>query len=143
MSETELWGRTHTDLGNPFDQWIDAAFGPLGGGDGGLRAARTDVQDLGHAFRVQAELPGITREQLKIRIKGAEVEIRGETASTTSEESSRFLYRERRAGGFLRSFELPEPVVGAKAQATLKDGVLTLDLPKEHPETAAVEVPIR
>lgn len=141
-----------TDIDRAFDDMraglLDAfgiaPFGrPLriGGGEGGLlRAARTDVEDTGGAYKIVADVPGIPKEKIEIRVRGTNVEIRGEHASAAEAPAGRYVHRERRAAGFFRSVELPEPVVAADAKAKVENGVLELELPKLHPAPTTDEV---
>lgn len=101
----------------------------------GLRPPRTDVTDTGASYRVVAEIPGIPKEKLDIRVRGPTVEIRGEGGSETEEKAEHYLRRERTYSGYYRSLELPEPVVAAEAKAKVVNGVLTLELPKQTPTT--------
>ncbi len=111
-----------------------------------LRAAPSDISDLGAAYRVVAELPGIPKESLEVTVRGTTVEIKGEQAEEKEERGKgEVLHRERTYRGFYRSFELPEPVVAKEATAKLENGLLELDLPKEHPtpEPGEVKVPVQ
>lgn len=110
----------------------------------GLRAARTDIQDTGKAFKISAEIPGIPKEKLEVHVRGPNVEIRGEQSNGADGTKDGFVHRERTYAGFYRAFELPEPVVGTKATAKYQDGVLVLELPKEKPveEPADVRVTV-
>lgn len=108
----------------------------------GVRAPRMDVTDTGSAYKVVAEIPGIPKEKLDIRVRGPSVEIRGEAGTETEEKHERFLHRERTYSGYYRAFELPEPVVGAEAKAKVTDGVLELELPKQNPKIPENEVKI-
>ena len=148
----------------PIDPWTDldssldalrsrflATFGGFpylsdGTGDASsLRPARVDVTDTGAAYRITAELPGIPKEKLEILVKGNEVEIRGEQATASdSKDGSTYLRRERSYAGYYRGLELPEPVVGKDATAKLEQGLLVLELPKEHPtpNPSEVKVPV-
>lgn len=109
-----------------------------------LRPARVDVSDTGTGYRIVAEVPGIPKEKLAIRVKGADVEIRGEAATETEEQKrgGSYLRRERTYAGYYRTLELPEPVIGKDATARLEHGVLVLDLPKEHPTPHPAEVTV-
>lgn len=108
-----------------------------------LRSACADVSDLGNAYHVTAEMPGIPKEALEVTVRGHTVEIRGEQAQEKEEKKAgELLHRERTYRGFYRSFELPEPVVAKEAKATLENGLLELDLPKEHPTPSAGEVKV-
>ena len=123
------------------------AFGlpTFGAGEGTspfLRAARVDVTDTGAAYRIVAEIPGIPKEKLDIRVRGTTVEIRGEHAQESEEKGREFVHRERTYAGFYRALTLPEPVVGPRAVATVENGLLTLELPKEHPEPTPTEVKV-
>jgi HSP20 family protein len=82
---------------------------------------------------VIAEIPGIPREKLDVRVRGTAVEIRGESGTGTEEKDERYLHRERTYAGYYRVLELPEPVVGTDAKATVVNGLLELDLPKQNP----------
>ncbi len=130
--------------GRCVDAWDVTPFVPTWSEGGELfRPARLDVTDVGSAFRVVAEIPGIPKERLDIRVRGSEVEIRGEQVEEKAEPGAGFVYRERRSAGFYRGLELPEPVVASDAKAKLENGVLELELPKQHPTPASPEVRVR
>jgi HSP20 family molecular chaperone IbpA len=107
-----------------------------------LRPARTDVTDTGASYRIVAEIPGIPKDQLDVRVRGSSVEIRGETASPTPKDGESLVWRERFAAGYFRTLELPEPVIATDAKAKVENGVLELDLPKQHPTPAPAEVKV-
>jgi len=108
----------------------------------GLRTPRMDVTDEGTAYKVVAEIPGIPKEKLDIRVRGTAVEIRGESEAETEEKREQYLHRERSYSGYYRSFELPEPVVATDAQAKVTNGVLELELPKQNPKPSEQEVKV-
>jgi len=116
-------------------------FGPFES-EPGFRAPRTDVTDTGTAYKVVAEIPGIPKEKLDIRVRGATVEIRAEHEAEKEEKEERYLRRERTYSGYYRAFELPEPVVAADAKAKVQDGVLELELPKQTPTPSEEEVKV-
>ena len=148
-SHSDLW----TDLDRVFDElrerrsgpWDVRAFGPiyarLGPADGRfLRAARTDVTDTGTSYKIVAEVPGIPKDKLDIRVRGTSVEIRGENSEASEKKDGEFVHRERTYAGYFRQLELPEGVVAAEARAKVENGLLELELPKEHPSPANGEV---
>jgi len=118
--------------------WDAGASGPI------FRAARTDLEDTGTAYRLTAEVPGIPKEKLDIRVRGTTVEIRGEQAEATEAKSTDYLHRERRYAGYYRLVQLPEAVVAKSATAKVENGVLELTLPKETPtpQDGEVKVPV-
>jgi len=127
--------------------WELGPFGPMfvarvSGAEPALRPARTDVTDTGAAYKVIAEVPGIPKERLDIRVRGTSVEIRGEHSSSEETKESEFVHRERTYAGYYRHLEFPEAVVAAEAKAKVENGVLELELPKEHPTPADTEVKV-
>ena len=117
-------------------------FGPFEA-EPGLRAPRMDVADMGTAYKVVAEVPGIPKEKLDIRVRGSAVEIRAEQGTNTEEKDERYLRRERTYSGYYRALELPEPVVASDTKAKVVDGILELELPKQHPTAGSDEVRVR
>ncbi len=141
-----------TDFDRMFDEmrsrFFDAfgvapfgAFFPATHHAGGVfRPARTDITDTGNAYKITAEIPGIPKDHLDIRIRGSAIEIRAESETKHEEKNAEFLHRERAYQGFYRALELPEPVVATEAKAKVENGVLELDLPKQHPTPSPAEV---
>jgi HSP20 family molecular chaperone IbpA len=121
-----------------------AGFAPTLRSDGAVfRPARTDVADTGSSYRIVAEIPGIPKEKLDIRIRGTTVEIRGEQAEEKETKGASFVHRERAYQGYYRTLELPEPVVAAEAKAKVDHGLLELELPKQHPSPGPSEVRVK
>ena len=131
-----------------FENWDLAPFGrpfaPVETREGTLfRAARTDVTDTGKSYRLTVEIPGIPKDKLDIRIRGSSVEIRGEATSEKEEkDEAAYIHRERTYAGFYRNLELPEPVIATDAKAKVENGLLELELPKQHPTPSSAEVKI-
>lgn len=82
-------------------------------------------------YMVEAFLPGVSTENLDIQIESNVVTIKGEL-KIEGNEDDRYLLRERPAGMFHRSIELPDDVDADQVEAELKNGVLTLRLPKSE-----------
>jgi len=92
-------------------------------------APRTNLYDAGNHFEIKAEVPGLTKEDLNLRIQGNYLEISG-IRKADAPEGYKAHRVERAAGSFIRSFTLPADVDTEKVEAGLKDGILTLTLPK-------------
>ncbi len=122
---------------SPFPIGPDGTNGPLA-----RRLPRTDIQDTGAAYKIVAEIPGIPKDRLEIRVKGTNVEIQAEKEETTESKDTPFVRRERSYLGFYRNFELPEPVVAADVTAHLENGILELSLPKQTPTPSTEEVKV-
>lgn len=94
-----------------------------------------DLQETATAYRLSAEVPGVEAKQLDVKIKDGVVTISGERTSERAEDQGNYHRRETCYGAFSRSIELPGAVDDDKVSAQLKDGVLTLELPKRADPT--------
>lgn len=103
-------------------------------------APRTNLYEKGEAFEIRAEVPGVEKEDLAVKIQGNYLEIRG-TRKSDAPEGYKPHKSERATGKFSRSFTLPADVDSSKVEATLKEGVLYLTLPK-HGAAAARKISV-
>ncbi len=90
---------------------------------------RTNMYDSGDHFEIRAEVPGLAKDDLGIKIQGNYLEISG-TRKSDAPEGYKAHRVERKASTFTRSFTLPADVDVEKVEAGLKNGILTLTLPK-------------
>jgi len=81
------------------------------------------------ALYAEAEVPGLSMDDLEVSVMGNELSIRGERKDQPAEGVS-YHRRERGVGGFSRVVRLPGDIDAGKVQANLRDGVLTITLPK-------------
>lgn len=82
-----------------------------------------------HAI-VQAELPGVSPDQVEISVIGESLNIRGEGAAANMDGEVTYHRQERSCGKFDRSIELPFPVNSDKVEAKMNNGILTIILPR-------------
>jgi HSP20 family protein len=94
---------------------------------------RVDVAELDNAYEVKADIPGVKKEDINVRIDGNVVQIDAEVKreSESKDKAGKVLRSERYYGNITRSFSLADDVDEAKAEAKYADGVLTLKLPKK------------
>lgn len=97
-----------------------------------VSAFRTDVSDTGDAFKLEAELPGFNKDDIKIDIENDCLTISAERKLDTTDEDkkSNFVKRERFYGSYSRSFDVTGIDVDT-IEAAYDNGVLTLTLPKK------------
>jgi HSP20 family protein len=86
-----------------------------------------DIYELPDGLVVMADIPGVTKEHLDVRVDNSILTIRGHVAHATHGEA---IYREYELVNFFRQFELSDKVDQSKITADLKHGVLSLNLPK-------------
>lgn len=113
------------------------------GSYGTFLAPSVDILEQDHAYIVEAELPGLTKDDVKISIEGNVLTIRGEKKQEATNEGRYYHRSERTYGSFTRSFTLPSSVKIDKIEANYKNGILTINLPKaEEAKPKAVEVKV-
>jgi HSP20 family protein len=99
-------------------------------------APRVDVRELEKEFVLRAELPGVTKENVKVAVENRTVTISGEKKYERSEDNQNLHIQETAYGEFSRSFNLGDGVDESKIKADFKDGILTLTLPKSEKAVA-------
>ena len=90
-----------------------------------------DVYEDAESISVRAELAGLKPEDVQISVENSVLTLRGERKLEREENKAGYHRIERSYGAFTRSFALPRVVDGEKIQAEMKDGVLTVRLPKK------------
>lgn len=94
-------------------------------------------------YRIALELPGVAEEDIHLAVDGGVVTVKGEKKSSREEKGDTWYFSERQYGAFSRSFRLPSDADEAKVAAAIKDGVLTISVPRKAAvEAAAKRVPI-
>jgi len=100
-----------------------------------------DVAERDESVIVKAELPGMTREDIDVSVEGNVLIISGEKKELEEDKKEDFYHVERRYGTFRRTITLPSDVDPSKIEATYRDGILTVELPKtEEAKPRQIEV---
>jgi len=89
-----------------------------------------DVIARDDEYVITAAVPGLKPDDLSVEVLGETVTIRGEIKSEQNGEQDGYLLQERRYGKFSRTLNFPVELDGAKAEASVENGVLTLRVPK-------------
>ncbi len=104
-----------------------------GGDAGGALEIRIDVKEGDGAYQVQAEMPGVKKDDIQVQIDGNRVSISAEVKRESEQkEGERVLRSERYYGSVGRSFQLASEIDDGAASAKFEDGVLKLTLPKKQ-----------
>ena len=94
---------------------------------------KVDVKETDGGYTVQAEVPGVPKEDIQVSIDGNVVSLRAEVRQHDQKtEGEKVLRSERYFGSVARSFQLPVDVDATQAKAKYDNGVLTLTLPKKQ-----------
>jgi HSP20 family protein len=97
----------------------------------GVATPAIDIIDRDNEVLVVAEMPGVKREDISVSLEENTLSIKGEIKEEAEKESARYTYSERKYRAFSRSINLPVKIKAADIKATLKDGLLTVHIPKE------------
>jgi HSP20 family protein len=92
-----------------------------------------DVLDEGDHYVINAELPGVSKEDIKLNVSDNNVEISAEHKEETEEKKKNYVRKERRAFSYHRSLPLPDKVDSSKSKAKMNNGILTVEIPKVTP----------
>jgi len=100
-----------------------------------------DIKESDNLFQIKADIPGLTKKDIKVSLKGDQLTISGERKKISDNENDHYHFRERFIGKFNRSFNLPESINKDKIQASFKNGILSIELEK-HEEIVPKEMEI-
>ncbi|GAA0845949.1 Hsp20/alpha crystallin family protein [Marinobacter szutsaonensis] len=104
-------------------------------------APAVDIKETDQAFTVEAELPGMSKDDVKVTVHDGVLTIKGERRQEEETEDKKMHRIERFYGSFMRRFTLPDNVDENSVKASFKDGLLTLTINKAEPkEPKAIEV---
>ncbi|MCL7942708.1 Hsp20/alpha crystallin family protein [Marinobacter sp. ATCH36] len=107
-------------------------------------APAVDIKETPEAFNIEAELPGMSKDDVKVTVHDGVLTIQGERKHEEETNDKKHHRIERVYGSFLRRFTLPENVDENSIRASFKDGILSLTLTKAEPaEPKAIEVDVQ
>jgi HSP20 family protein len=100
-----------------------------------------DVYETEDRYVVTAEVPGLSREQIDVAVRDNRLMIKGVRSGGSPESSTRHYHQiERGHGSFERTFQFADPVEQDRITADLRDGVLTITLPKTAAPPRRIQV---
>mgnify|MGYP005848602357 CR=1 FL=1 len=115
-------------LGTRMAEWLSPASDAKG-------------SDIG--YTITMELPGVAEKDIDISIHDGVVTVKGEKSAEREEKDDTWFFSERQYGAFSRTFRLPNDADADNIQAEMKDGVLTLGVPRMAPTAPeARKIPI-
>jgi HSP20 family protein len=95
-----------------------------------------DVEDKGNSYLVEAEIPGVKKEDISVAIDGKQISITAEIKrESEKKEAGSYLCNERYYGRSSRSFSLEHAVDENRSKAQYVDGILKIELPKKEDST--------
>ena len=116
----------------PFARMFESFFNDLQGEEVSNRSwvPPVDIQETEEGYRLRAELPGLTRDDIQITLENNVLRLTGERKFERDVKKESFHRIERTYGSFSRAFALPHQVNAEGVQAAFENGILTIDVPK-------------
>jgi HSP20 family protein len=92
-----------------------------------------DVVDNGDSFTVKADMPGVEKKNIKLRVTARSISISAEKSSEKETKGKNYYSRERSSTGYYREMALPDNVKAESAKAKYEEGILTIQIKKARP----------
>lgn len=142
------WEDMHQEMDRIFDNFFNDAFGraPLGTAMASMSplALQLDISETDKAYVVTAELPGLEEKDVDITLTDGILTLKGEKQQEEEKEGKTFHRIERRYGSFKRTLQLPGDADENAINATMRNGVLQIEIGKsEKAEPASRKIEIR
>jgi len=125
------FNRFFDELGDGLSAFTETDFAPS-----------MDVTETKDGLKITLEVPGLSRDQIKVTAEDDVLTVSGEKSEASEKAEGTMRLTERSFGRFSRSIYLPRSVDGGKIDATMKNGVLTLTIPKRpgvEPKTIEIQ----
>ncbi|MEM2933079.1 MAG: Hsp20/alpha crystallin family protein [Candidatus Pacearchaeota archaeon] len=108
-----------------------------------FREPLVDMEETENELKLSVELPGISKEDIDIDVTPDTITIKAKKKEAIEEKKKGFYRAERSYKGFYRSMTLPCRVIPEKAEASYKDGILTITLPKAEKKIATKKIKVK
>jgi len=130
----DFFNDLHTSIDRVFEQ-ATSQLGELAPFEGSsFLRPRIDVTEDDNSISVKAELPGIDKKDIDIKVSEGILRIKGEKNVKRDEKKEAYHIIERASGSFLRDIPVPFEVEPGKVDASFKDGILSIKIPKPEKE---------
>ena len=106
-----------------YDRWLEPD----------MKQTAIDIIDTGKEFKVVAEMPGVSKNDIDVSITDNNISICGEMKTEIEDKNKDYVRHERSYSTLCRSMAFPQEVNPDKAEATLKDGILEVKVAKKTP----------
>ena len=130
MNTLSIWNPIHE-----MDELFQNRLASVLGGEGLQSAAWSpvvDIEESAEAYTIRAELPGLSKEKVKVTVENGALTLSGERDLERRVETKTFHRVERSHGTFTRSFTLPDDVDPESVAANFKDGLLEIQIAKRE-----------
>jgi HSP20 family protein len=144
--ELAAWPSDLFGIQREMNKMFDGVFRGIGNEDYTFSSwtPAVDIAEHDDEYLVKVELPGVNKDEVKLTLENNILTIRGEKKQEKETKKENYHRVERNYGAFQRSFTLPAAVKSDKIDASYKDGILTVSLPKaEEAKPKQIEVKVK
>jgi len=129
--ELGSFGSLQSEINSLFDDFF-SPFDPVVSSNSLTLSPKMDVVENDKDFEVNVDLPGLKDSDIDVSIKDGVLTIKGETSNKKEDKNKNYYMCERHYGSFHRSVALSKNIDESKADASFKDGVLSIIIPKKE-----------
>ena len=98
-----------------------------------IRTPLCDIIDKGNRYIISLEVPGIQKDKIEVKATEEYITIAGSEEKKNEKEEGNYVLNERAYRSFFRKIPFPENIIPTKVEATVEDGILKIELPKQKP----------
>lgn len=138
MSKLDFWRGTFNPYREVMDRFFDdfASFPTRTLRKDAVFAPTCEVSEDKNAYLLKFDLPGLSKDQVKIELHDNQLTVSGERKEEKKEEGRRYHFSETTYGSFMRTFNLPANTDPEKVEARFENGVLSVSVAKNEPAKA-------
>ena len=94
-----------------------------------------DIIDKGDRYIISLEVPGIQKDKIEVKATEEYITVSGLEENRTEKEEENYVLNERAYRSFSRKIPFPENIISAKVDATVENGILKIEVPKQRPKS--------
>lgn len=125
-----IFSNLRDEIENAMRTWSTSPWIPSLFDYQGIRMPLCEVVDKGNLYELHIELPGVGKENVKVKANSHSIEVSGKKTSRIRENQKGRIYTERSESSFYRQIPLPGEIMPQKVKSKIKNGILFIQLPK-------------
>lgn len=137
MPFDKMFGNLRDELENAVKTWSTSPWIPSLFDYDGIRVPLCEVVDKGHFYELHIELPGVGKDNVKVKANSHSIEVSGKKTGRIKQSQKGRIYTERSESSFYRQIPLPGEIIPQKVKSKIKNGILFVQLPKRNPEKSS------
>lgn len=129
-------------FGKLLEQFLDPTIGQFYGRDTSNNLPNANIVEVDTSYTIQLAVPGLNREDFNLSVDKSVLKVSVDKSVTGESNELRYIQHGFDYSKFSRSFSLPEAVEIAQIQATYRDGILSIEIPKQQKSQELKTIPV-